>query len=528
MRRERNKVLRGFALVVTLSAALAASGCGAGGSEGQTAEATDITFQFAGPPLSGLNPAATGGTTSAYAYATPAYSTLLSQRVTGEIVGDLATEWGYPEGDNLRFDITLRDDATFADGGEVDAAAVQKSLEYVRDGNFYLSSRFAAFENIEVTGDYALTIELSEPVANLPFVLTASGGAGFIISPDAIDDPDSLENATSGSGPYVYSPEKSVIDTTYVYERNPDYYNPDAIKADTLTVQVMNESSTILAALQTGQIDVAQGSSMTADAAASAGFGVEQVGGSVHGIGLLDRSGEIVPALGDVRVRQAINMALDREAITESMLPGGYGVPTEQILAEGQPGYDPDLVGRYAHDVDAAKDLLAEAGYADGFEMTLICAETVGNCTSAEAVMGDLTNVGISVNLETVAVSTSAFDEKVASREYPAAMQRMRTVASEFAPLLLEDVGGSANPFQSEDDQIAQLWREATDAIDPDAQAEAYRALSERVVEEAWFAPLYVQSTVYYVNPEIEGFLVTDENSLYSPIDVEGEYTWSK
>ncbi|WP_166999418.1 ABC transporter substrate-binding protein [Paramicrobacterium fandaimingii] len=527
MRRESTKVTRGLALIIAVATAIGLSGCGSD-SDAAAPGTAGITFQFAGPPLSGLNPAATGGTTSAYAYAVPAYSTILSQRVTGEIVGDLATDWGYPEGDNLRFDITLRDDATFTDDTSVDAEAVKKSLEYVRDGNFYLSSRFAAFGNIEVTGDYSLSIHLSEPVANLPFVLTASGGAGFIIDPDAIDDPDSLENATAGSGPYVYSAEKSVIDTTYVYEKNPDYYNPDAVKAESLTVQVMNESSTVLAALQTGQIDVAQGSALTADAATSSGFDVYQVGGSVQGVGLIDRGGEVVPALGNVKVRQAINMALDREAITESMLPGGFGVPTEQILAEGQPGYDPSLVGFYDYDVDAARDLLEEAGYGDGFEMTLICAKTVGTCKSAEAVAGDLSEIGITVHLETVAVSTAAFDEKVASKEFPAAMQRMRTVASEFEPLIIPDVGGSANPFQSSDDEISRLWQEATDEIDPEAQAAIYRDLSALVVEEAWFAPLYVQSNIYYASPDISGFNVTDENALYSPIDVEGEYTWSK
>lgn len=527
MWRKRTKMGRGLALVIAIGAAIGLSGCGTSG-EPETPSSEGITFQFAGPPLSGLNPAATGGTTSAYAYAVPAYSTILSQRVTGDIVGDLATDWGYPEGDNLRFDITLRDDATFTDGSSVDAAAVKKSLEYVRDGNFYLSTRFAAFENIEITGEYALSIQLSEPVANLPFVLTASGGAGFIIHPDAIDNPDSLENGTNGSGPYVYSADESVIDTTYVYEKNPDYYNPDAVKAESLTVQVMNDSSTVLAAMQTGQIDVAQGSALTAEAAKSAGIDVYQVGGSVHGFGIVDREGEVVPALGDVKVRKAINLALNREAITESMLPGGFGVPTEQILAEGQAGYDPSLVGTYEYDVDAAKALLEEAGYGDGFEMTLICAKTVGNCTSAEAVAGDLSKIGITVNLETIAVSTAAFDEKVASGEFPAAMQRMRTVASEFAPLILPNIGGSSNPFHSEDDEISRLWQEATAEIDPEAQAETYRELSARVVELAWFAPLYVQSNVYYASPEVDGFTVTDENALYSPIDVEGEYTWSK
>jgi peptide/nickel transport system substrate-binding protein len=523
-----SRMRRGSAVIATaLAAALVITGCSGGGS-GDGDESADVAIQFVGPPLAGLNPAATGGTTSAYVYAVPAYSTLMSQLSDGSIVGDLATEWGYPEGDNLTFDITLRDDAVFSDGEAVDAEAVKKSLEYVRDGGFYLSNRFSAFEDIAVVDDYSLSITLSQPVASLPFVLSASGGAGFIISPAAIDDPDSLGNATAGSGPYIYNAAESIIDTTYVYEANPDYYNQDAIKAETITVQVISDPNTAVSALQTGQVDAVQGRATTAPAAESAGLDIYSVGGSVHGIGLIDRDGEVVPALGDPLVRQAINMAIDRESITEAILPGGYGTPTEQILAEGQPGHDPELDGRYAFDQDAAMDLLAEAGYADGFEFTLLCSETVGNCPAAEAVAGDLDRIGITVIIEAVGVSTGAFDEKVASGQYGAAMQRLRTVASEFGPLLLPEVGGSANPFKSEDAELTELYTAAVAETDADAQAAAWQAVSERVVELAWFAPLYVQKNIYFVSPDLEGFNVTNENDLFSAFDPTGENSWTK
>lgn len=520
--------LRRTAAALGVCAVLALSACSGGGGGAADEAAPDITYQFVGPPLSGLNPAATGGTTSAYAYAVPAYSTLLSQRVTGEIVGDLATEWGYPEGDNLRFDVTLRDDANFAGGDPVDAEAVKRSLEYVRDGGFYLSPRFSAFESIEVTGEHSLSIHLSSPVPNLPFVLTASGGAGFIIDPAALDDPDSLENGTAGSGPYVYDPDRSVIDSTYVFERNDEYYSPDAVKADSLTVQVITEPNAAISALQAGQVDVIQGGPTTAPAAESSGLDIFTAGGSVNGLSLLDRGGEVVPALGDVRVRQAINYAIDRESITEGILPGGYGVPSEQLVAEGQPGYDPELVGRYGADLDEAKRLMREAGYGDGFAFDVLCSETVNNCQAAEAVTADLAKIGIDATIVPVGVSTGAFDEKVASGEYPAAMQRMRTVMTEFGPQILPDDGGSSNPFRSEDAEVTRLWEAATAETDPDAQAELYRQVSARVVDLAWFAPLYVQSSVYFANPDLKGFHISDENSLYSPFDVEGEYTWTK
>ncbi|WP_403022115.1 ABC transporter substrate-binding protein [Salinibacterium sp. GXW1014] len=518
----------GAAVAMAVAMALVGAGCSSDAGDGAEAGAVNLAYQFVGPPLAGLNPAKTGGTNSSAMFNVPAYSSLLFQRPDGSIVGDLATEWGYPEGDNLTFNVTLRDDAEFADGGAVDAAAVKKSLEYVRDGGFYLSPRFANFEDIQIVDDYELSIKLSAPVAALPFALTPAGGAGFIISPEGVDNPDMLDNATAGSGPYVYNPERSIIDTTYVFERNPNYYNPDAVKAETLTVQVITDPNTAVSALQTGQVSVVSGRATTAPAAEAAGMDVYAVGGSAHGIGIIDREGAVVPAFADVRVRQAINYAIDREALTEAMLPGGFGTPTEQILAEGQPGYNPDLVGRYAYNLDKAKSLLAEAGYADGFAFDLLCSETVGNCPAAEAAAGDLARVGITVTVEMVGVSTSAFDEKAASGQYGAAMQRLRTVASEFAPLLLPDAGGSSNPFESEDPEITRLWEEALAETDPDAQAELWSQMSERVAELAWFAPLYIAKFVYFVDPDLKGFKVTNENAIYSPFDVTGEYSWTK
>jgi len=517
----------GVTLAASMALALGLAGC-SGAAEPTTDASPELTYQFVGPPLAGLNPTMTGGTNSAAMFNVPAYSTLLYALPDGSIVGDLATEWGYPEGDNLTFDITLRDDAEFADGGAVDAEAVKNSLEYTRDAGGYLSNRFANFASIDVVDDFQLRITLSAPVADLPFVLTQAGGAGFIIGPDGIADPDSLDNGTFGSGPYVYVPDESIIDTTYVFERNPDYYNADAVKADKLTVQVITDANTAVSALQTGQVDVVSGSAATAPSAESAGMDVVTVGGSVTGMGILDREGAVVPALGDVRVRQAINLAINREAMTEALLPGGFGTPTEQILAEGQPGYDADLVGKYAYDLDEAQKLLDEAGYGDGFAFDLLCSETTGNCPSAEAIAGDLEKVGITVSVEKVGVSTSAFDEKVASGEYGAAMQRMRTIVSEFAPLLLPNAGGSSNPFQSEDAEISELWTSAVAETDDEARTALWEDLSDRVVDLAWFAPLYVNKAVYFVNPELKGFEVTNENWIYNPFDVTGEHSWTR
>src|SRR5690606_30610219 len=90
----------GAIVATALAAMLVVTGCS--GDTGPGDDGTvELAYQFVGPPLAGMNPSKTGGTNSSAMFNVPAYSSLLFQRADGSIVGDLATEWGYPEGDNL-------------------------------------------------------------------------------------------------------------------------------------------------------------------------------------------------------------------------------------------------------------------------------------------------------------------------------------------------------------------------------------------------------------------------------------------
>src|SRR5690606_8096521 len=132
----------------------------------------------------------------------------------GTPAGALATEWAYVGEDNTGLELTIREGVVFSDGEKLDAEAVKKSLEYTRDGGFYPSVQLAAFEDIEVTGDYTLSISFSKPVPNALNILSQNG-VGYIISPAALENPDSLDTETYGAGAYVLNTAETVVGSTY-------------------------------------------------------------------------------------------------------------------------------------------------------------------------------------------------------------------------------------------------------------------------------------------------------------------------
>ena len=512
-------------LGVTLAAALALAGCSATPSPSGGESTPSLTVQFIGPPLFGMNPAKTGGGSSIL-YASAAYDSVVFLEPDGTFSPDLATDWEYHEG-NTALDLTIREGVVFSDGEKLDADAVKKSVEYTRDGQFFPSVQLAAFEDIEVTGDYTLTITFSRPVPNALNVLSQNG-VGYIISPAAIDSPDQLDTETFGAGPYVLNTDETVVGSTYVFDRNETYWNPDAVKVDKLIVQAINDPNTILSSIQTGQISISLGNPATAGSAAQAGLNVVAIGGTVNMITLFDRDGALVPALADERVRQAINHAVNREGITTA-IAGEYGTPAGQLAIEGAPGYDAALDDMYAYDPDAARDLLADAGYADGFDMSITCATMLDSCRVAEAVASDLGKVGIRVAIDEVTGEVQGFDDKLRSATVPAAVQGLprdfERVIALFGMPSPEPV--SSNPFQSSDQDVSDFYDEAIRISDPAERAKAWAQANARLMELAWVVPLFVRQDLYYTAANVGGFEVSNANSIYTPVDpVDGSSTW--
>lgn len=320
------------------------------------------------------------------------YSGLTKQDPTGKAVPEAAESWTYNE-DGTAITFTLREGLTFSDGTVLDAEAVKKSLERGRDAEYSTKkAQLAVIESIDVLSPTEVTLNLTRPDYQIPDLL--AGLTGFIVSPTAFEaDSAALATQPVGSGPFeltAYTPGSEAQFTKYE-----DYWNASDIHIKTLTQKEPADASVIIAGLQSGQYDVAVIPPSQVEAAKSAGFDVDL--NEVLTVRTLDINNTVAP-FDNPKVVEAIKHALDRQALVDTSF-FGHGEPNVQPFPKGHIAYNPELEDLYPHDVDKAKQLLAEAGYPNGVDVTLTTYDTSG---LAEQIQAQLGEAGINVTISTI------------------------------------------------------------------------------------------------------------------------------
>lgn len=480
-------------LISALSFSLVLGACsGEGGTQSQDTN-PPITVGVDYPPSS-LDPYLSnwGGQYAAYLY--PVYDTLIREEPDGTLSPNLATSWEYTT--PLNFEIKLRTDAKFNDGTPVDAEAVKANLDRLKTVNGPRVSRMEAIKEVKVVDPQTLSLTLSSPNPSLP--LEFSQLFGMIVDPSALDNTD-LATAPVGSGPYVLDTSKTVKDSKYIYTRNPDYWNSKAFPFDTLILQVYPDQNSMLNAIRSGEVAVGYGSSDTVSAAESAGLKVVTKPINAYMIFLSDREGKLVPALGDVKVRQALNYAVDRDAILKAVF-NGQGKSTTQIFPPGSDGYSADLDSYYKFDPEKAKTLLAEAGYPDGFTFETALPAASRDGTYAQALAGFFENVGVTMKIVPLPPGSLTLDNV---SKYPTWISRYggQDTFSDARSLVMPPAA-LVNTFGTQDKNFEATWSIGTEATTEDARKQAYTELSRQIVEAAWFVPTTLSDAIYFVDPK--------------------------
>lgn len=320
------------------------------------------------------------------------YSGLTKQDPEGKAVPEAAESWSYNE-DGTAITFTLREGLTFADGSPLDAEAVKKSLERGRDADYSTKrAQLAVIAGIDVVSPTEVTLNLTRSDYQIPDLL--AGLTGFIVSPKAFEaDPTALATQPVGSGPFEltsYTPGSEAQ-----FKKNESYWNASDIHLKTLTQKEPADASVIIAGLQSGQYDVAVIPPSQVDAAKSAGFDVDL--NEVLTVRTLDINNTVAP-FNNPKVVEAIKHALDRQALVDTSF-FGHGEPNVQPFPKGHIAYNPELEDLYEHDVDQAKQLLAEAGFPNGVDVTLTTYDTSG---LAEQIQAQLGEAGINVTINTI------------------------------------------------------------------------------------------------------------------------------
>jgi ABC-type transport system substrate-binding protein len=523
-RTARTHRLRTASLTVTgVVVAAALTACGgqsspdSKGSSGDAVHGDKLTVAFGAPPNS-LDPATI--TVAFSTYTQLSYDSLIRQAPDGSLVPDLAESWEYVGDGNTQFELTLRKGATFSDGSPVDAAAVKASLDYTRTQPGAQVPLLGAISDITTRGDDVVVIKLAAPNPMLPESLTQSFGVGQIIAPSGLE-PGALtvDNPSQGAGPYVYDPKASVAGNHYTYTANHAYFDQSRIHYDSIEVRVIPDPQAQLNAIKTEQIDViAGGAPPIAATAKSAGLSVTSVQSGWLGLDFLDRAGTVTEALGDVRVRQAINYAIDRDAIAKA-LTGGFGVGTTQTVVEGSDGYSDKAAGQYTYDVDKAKALLADAGYADGFSFDAVSSVYAGIDAVAQAIAGQLKTVGITMNIKTD-TDQQTYIGDLTSHQYAAAAIPFGTLPMWGQGAALFGPGAFVfNPFQSSADDLNALFGQAAATDDEAQRADLDQQMQEYLVENAWFAPVTTTPFFYFTRTDLGGVEVSTAAPFSNPAD---------
>ncbi|MGP3534264.1 ABC transporter substrate-binding protein [Microbacterium sp. RD1] len=417
-RSRRVRAFRSAALAVAAAAALTLSACSGGGSGGSTSGASSdtLTIAMTTPPIS-LDPTTAGNGIPLSWYMALAYEPLIERTPEGVAEPGLAEDWAYSE-DRLSFVMNLREGVQFSDGSELTAEGVVEWLKhYQANGTF--AAWLANVSAIEATGPLQVTLTLSTPDPLLPWGLAQGGNAGAVVSPEGMADLSKLGSETFGAGPYMLDKDDTIANSSYTFVKNPNYYNPDAQHYEKIIVKVITDQNSILSAMRSGQVQVAQGSATNAEAAESAGLTVTSAPQAMVGMYIADIDGTVTPAFKDVRVRQALNYALDREAITESVY-GEFGTPTAQYVPEGIGGFLPELEEVYPYDPEKAKELLTEAGYPDGFTFTMLGQPAIDSGDLlAQAMIAQWAEIGVDVEFKNIPAFADYVDAYF-SNQYPA------------------------------------------------------------------------------------------------------------
>ena len=301
------------------------------------------------------------------------------------------------DAENLTMVVTLREGIQFSDGTPFNAEAV------IANWNYYIengSNRFNNVEKFEATGEYEVTAYLSE--YDNSTVLNTCVEGGWMISPTFYEEngDDVVYTTPVGTGPFVCV--SSNLDSEIIYEKNENYWQEGKPYLDGIEITLCSDSTTAMTIFKSGDADIILFPSTT-QAQELEELGYQQLGSAdayfPSTAGFTFSSNVEDSPVSDVNVRKAICYAIDSEAITKAQ-GGELFEFTNQLAVPGSESYNEEVEG-YPYDPEKAKELLAEAGYADGFTIT-----ATGSGADQEAfftlIQAYLQEVGITLEIEIV------------------------------------------------------------------------------------------------------------------------------
>lgn len=464
------------------------------------------------------------------------FETLLTFEDGGTTVeAGLAKSWE-PSEDGLTYTFELEEGVTFHDGTDFNADAVVKNFERWASGDAemfpYYSSMFGGFEgddehvieSVTAEGDYTVVIKLKRPQA--PFLKNLAMDMFAIASPTAFEEQgdDAFERNPVGTGPFKFVEWKP--NDSITIEKNPDYWKEGQPKLEKVIFRSIPDNSARLNALVAGEIDLADGINPSDGTTIEDNPDLQLFERPSMNVGYLGLTVTREP-FDNKLVRQAMNYAIDKEAIIEAFFEGRADVAVNPIPPSVS-GYNDEIKG-YEYNPEKAKELLEEAGYGDGFEMELWAMPVPRPYMPdgekvAEVMQKNLADIGVKAKI--VSHEWATYLELASKGDADAFMLGWTGDNGDpdnFIYVLLdEDNIGSNNYTYFKNDDMHDLLIEAQIEVDEEKRIELYKKAQEIVHEEAPWVPIAHSTPLLAGVKGLSGFLPHPTGSdLLSNVELE-------
>ena len=393
--------------------------------------------------------------------------------------------------DGLDYTFHLRDDVTFHDGTPVTADDVVFSIELYKASE-YQGSQISMLSSVEATDEHTVVCHLDAPYS--PFL---QGICSPMIASKAYyeSSEDDFVNNPIGTGPYKFVSRAK--GSNIKLEANEDYYR-GAPEIKEVTFEVIPDSSTKAIALQTGEVNFAEIDSATKpQLEANPAITIAEVPTSAFSYIAMNTEKE---PFNDVKVRQAINYAIDRDNLVAVCYDGEAEV-NSNICAKERFGYSDDQF-QYTYDPEKAKELLAEAGIETPYDLgEILVAEKYSNL--ATVIQNDLKAVGLDVTISVKEFNSYISDLQNGSYGITALNMTLEGDTQTLEMEFTSDYIGIANNARYYDEEMDKLFEQARTETDNDKRAEIFNEIFTKAQDEAIYAVMCNPMTLYAYNSDL-------------------------
>lgn len=393
--------------------------------------------------------------------------------------------------DGLDYTFHLRDDVTFHDGTPVTADDVVFSIELYKASE-YQGSQISMISSVEATDEHTVVCHLDAPYS--PFL---QGICSPMIASKAYyeSSEDDFVNNPIGTGPYKFVSRAK--GSNIKLEANEDYYR-GAPEIKEVTFEVIPDSSTKAIALQTGEVNFAEIDSATKpQLEANPAITIAEVPTSAFSYIAMNTEKE---PFNDVKVRQAINYAIDRDNLVAVCYDGEAEV-NSNICAKERFGYSDDQF-QYTYDPEKAKELLAEAGIETPYDLgEILVAEKYSNL--ATVIQNDLKAVGLDVTISVKEFNSYISDLQNGSYGITALNMTLEGDTQTLEMAFTSDYIGIANNARYSDEEMDKLFEQARTETDNDKRAEIFNEIFTKAQDEAIYAVMCNPMTLYAYNSDL-------------------------